>query len=346
MEPQTLLLALVGGAFSLAAFALLARTFFTVDQGTTAIVQRFGKFLREAEPGLRVKAPFVDVVAGRVDLRLRRFGVKVETKTADDVFVRVVIAVQYHVLPAGAHKAFYKLGDAAAQLASLASDAVRGRVPWIALRELFEQEGELAELVRGEIGRTAARFGYGIFKVLVTEIEPGARVKEAMGEADVTRRMCQAAAERAEIERVSKAKAAQTEAVVRALRGRAAVEQRRAAVTSLRESVGEFRRALPCASMKDVMNFVLMAQYYDTLKAIGAPPRSGAVLAPPTPAGVAGVTERLRNGLFEADRASILAGEAPSPGAAARAPLSWAQGPFFEAARGAPAAAAVEAAAP
>ncbi len=325
MATQTLTLALLAGALGLAAFALLRATLFRVEQGTIAVVQRLGRFLCEAGPGLHAKAPFVDRVAGRVDLRVQRLDVKVETKTADDAFVRVGLAVQYYVAPTQVCAAFYRFGDAAGQLASLATDALRARVPRLALRELFEREGELAGLVQAELARAAPCFGHEVFKVLVTDVEPDAQSREALGAADLARSRRREAAEKAEAARASSALAAEADAEGKARRSLAAVEHRRAAVESLRDAVGELRRVLPGVPTRDVMNFVLMAQYYESFKDLRAGSAAGLLLAPPSPDDVAGLTERLRNALFvETTRVARASGAPPAAlpeGRAAASPV-------------------------
>ena len=118
MSVQTLVLFGIAGAFAVVVIAMLSAAFFTVDQRTTVIVQRFGRFLREAGPGLHVKIPFVDTVIGRINLRVQQLDVTIETKTEDNVFVKMVVAVQYYVLPEKVYDAFYKLEDAKRQITS------------------------------------------------------------------------------------------------------------------------------------------------------------------------------------------------------------------------------------
>lgn len=59
--------------------------FFTVKQQTTAIVQRFGKFHSVRQSGFQLRIPFIDLIAGRINLRIQQLDVNVETKTKDDV---------------------------------------------------------------------------------------------------------------------------------------------------------------------------------------------------------------------------------------------------------------------
>ena len=182
-------------AVAIAAIALIAAitalvfTFFTVEQRTTAIVQRLGKFVREAGPGLNVKVPFFDSVAGRINLRVQQLDVKIETKTEDNVFVEMVVAVQFYVLPEKVYDAFYRLDDAARQITSYVFDVVRAQVPKIKLDDVFEKKDDIADIVKAELAQVMEGFGYGILKALVTDIDPDPKVKQSMNEINAAQRM-------------------------------------------------------------------------------------------------------------------------------------------------------------
>lgn len=290
------------GVIGLALLALLFNTFFTVEQRTTAIVQRLGKFVREAGPGLHFKVPLLDRVIGRLNLRVQQLDVRIETKTEDNVFVQMVVAVQYFVLPEKVYDAFYKLDDATRQITSFVFDVVRARVPKIKLDDVFEKKDEIADIVKSELAQVMDGFGYGILKALVTDIEPDARVKESMNEINAATRNRCAATERGEADRILKVKAAEGDAQSKALQGRGIADQRKAIVEGLRDSVDEFRRSVPGTTAKDVMNLVLMTQYFDMLKEIGASSRTNAILIPHSPGNLTSLTEQMRTAMIEADQ--------------------------------------------
>ena len=300
MLTQTQVLLFVAGAVGLVVAAMVSTTFFTVQQRTTVIVQRLGKFLREAGPGLHVKIPFIDAIIGRINLRVQQLDVKIETKTEDNVFVQIVVAVQYYVLPEKVYDAFYKLDDATRQITSFVFDVVRARVPKIKLDDLFEKKDEIADIVKSELAQVMDGFGYGILKALVTDIEPDARVKESMNEINAAQRMRVAATEKGEADRILKVKAAEGDAQSKALQGRGIADQRQAIVAGLRDSVDEFRKSVPGTTAKDVMNLVLMTQYFDMLKEIGASSRTNAILIPHSPGNLASLSEQMRNAMIEA----------------------------------------------
>jgi len=290
------------GALTVATIVVFRTTLFTVQQRTTAIVQRLGKFLREAGPGIHVKIPFLDRVVGRVNLRVQQLDVEIETKTEDNVFVRMVVAVQFYALPEKVYDAFYKLENANRQITSFVFDVVRAQVPKIKLDDVFEKKDDIANIVESELAQVMEGFGYGILKALVTDIDPDAKVKESMNEINAAQRMRVAATERGEADRILKVKAAEGDAQSKALQGRGIADQRQAIVAGLRDSVDEFRKSVPGTTAKDVMNLVLMTQYFDMLKEIGASSRTNAILIPHSPGNLTSLTEQMRNAMIEADQ--------------------------------------------
>jgi regulator of protease activity HflC (stomatin/prohibitin superfamily) len=297
-----LVLLYVLGALVLLSLLLAAGSFFTVEQQTAAIIQRFGKFIRVARPGLNARVPFVDNVVGRINLRVQQLDVKVETKTEDNVFVHVVVAVQFYVLPAKVYEAFYKLDNAATQITAFVFDVVRARVPKIKLDDVFEKKDEIADVVKSELAHVMEDFGYGILKALVTDIDPDDKVKHSMNEINAAQRMRVAATEKGEADRILKVKAAQAEAESKALQGKGIADQRKAIVEGLRESVDEFKRGVPGATAQDVMNLVLMTQYFDTLKEIGASSQTNTILIPHSPGNLTDLAAQMRNAMITAEQ--------------------------------------------
>jgi regulator of protease activity HflC (stomatin/prohibitin superfamily) len=257
------------------------------------VIERFGKFSSIAQPGLNFKIPWIDYVVGVVNLRVQQLDVRVETKTEDNVFVHVIVAVQYYVLPDRVYEAFYKLENAERQITSFVFDAVRARVPKIKLDDVFEKKDEIADVVSNELTSVMHQFGYGIVKALVTDIDPDAKVKMAMNEINTATRERVAASERGEAERILMVKRAQAEAETKALQGRGIADQRRAIVEGLRESVEQFQNSIEGAKAQDVMSLVLMTQFFDTLKDIGANSRSNTLFVPHSPGGMTEIYQQL-----------------------------------------------------
>lgn len=285
-------------------FLTLIFSFFTVDQQTAAVTQRFGKFVRVATSGLNFKTPWIDWVVGHINLRIQQLDVKVETKTEDNVFVRFVVSVQYFVIPDKVYEAFYKLDDPTKQITSFVFDVVRARVPKIKLDDVFDKKDEIADSVKGELAQVMDDFGYGIVKALVTDIDPDEKVKESMNEINAAQRLRMAASEKGEADRILKVKAAEADAQSKALQGEGIANQRKAIVDGLRESVAEFEKTVPGATAQDVMQLVLMTQYFDTLKEIGASSQTNTILIPHSPGNLSDLTAQMRNAMITADQVS------------------------------------------
>lgn len=276
--------------------------FFTVEQQQAALVQRMGKFARVASAGAHFKMPFVENVAGRINLRVQQLDVEVETKTLDNVFVKVVVAVQYFVLPDKIYEAFYKLNNAERQITSFVFDVVRARVPGIKLDDVFEKKDDIADAVKDELTQMMDDFGYGILKALVTDIDPDAKVKEAMNEINAAQRQRVASEEKGEAEKILKVKSAEAEAEAKALSGKGIADQRRAIIDGLRESVDEFQKSIPGASPQDVMNVVLMTQYFDMLKELGAASQNNTIMVPHSPGTVSELGSQIRDSMITANQ--------------------------------------------
>jgi regulator of protease activity HflC (stomatin/prohibitin superfamily) len=217
----------------------------------------------------------------------------------------MVVSVQYYVLPEKVYDAFYKLDNAQRQITSYVFDVVRAQVPKIKLDDVFEKKDDIADIVKAELEQVMEGFGYGILKALVTDIDPDAKVKLSMNEINAAQRMRVAATEKGEAERIIKVKAAEGDAQSKALQGRGIADQRQAIVAGLRDSVDEFQRSVPGTTAKDVMNLVLMTQYFDTLKEIGASSRTNTILIPHSPGSLASLSEQIRNAMIEAGQVAL-----------------------------------------
>ena len=281
---------------------ILANGLFTVQQQTAAIVERFGKFKRIATAGLNFKIPLIDRIAGRLSLRIQQLDVRVETKTNDNVFVFVIVSVQYYVLPAKVVDAFYRLQNPQAQITSFVFDTVRARVPSIILDDLFEKKDDIAQAVKAELDSVMDDFGYGIIKALVTDIDPDAKVKESMNEINAAQRLREAAIQQAEADKIRVVKAAEGEAESKALQGQGIANQRKAIIDGLKESVENFNNAVTGTKAEDVMNLVLMTQYFDTLKEIGLSGKSNTIMIPHSPGGMGDISEQMRNAIITAEQ--------------------------------------------
>jgi len=282
----------------------LFSSFFTVEQQTAAIVERFGKFSRVAGSGLNLKIPFVERVAGRINLRVQQLDVTVETKTLDNVFVHTVVAVQFMVVPDKVYDAFYRLDRPTVQITAYVFDVVRARVPKMELDDVFDRKDEIAIAVKQELSGEMDNFGYIIVQALVTDIDPDKKVKESMNEINAAKRLREAAQERGEADKILKVKAAEAEAESKALQGRGIADQRRAIIDGLRESVDQFAQSISGTTPESIMQLVLMTQHYDTVKEVGASSRANTIFIPYSPGAMADISTQMRDALISANAAS------------------------------------------
>lgn len=290
---------------------LFSSGFYVVEQQTCAVIERFGKFVRIALPGLNIKIPFIEKIQGRVSLRILQLDVKVETKTFDDVFITLLTSVQYRVLSEKVFEAFYTLEDAETQIESFVFDVVRARVPHIKLDDVFAKKDEIANSVRDELKEVMNGFGYDIIKSLVTDIHPDPKVKSAMNEINEAQRLRIAATERGESEKILKVKAAEAEAESKILQGKGIAGQRKAIVDGLKESLFELQKKVPHTQAHEVMSLLLMAQYFDTLKEMSAHSNNNTIFLPHSPAALQELQNQIRTALINpfAVTHSIVPGE-------------------------------------
>ena len=257
-----------------------------------------------ATAGLNFRLPFLDDDVGEVNLRVRQLDVDVETKTKDNVFVKVIVSVQYFVLPEKIFEAFDKLNDPDAQIKAFVFDVVRARVPMIDLDDVFAKKDEIADGVKSELCQVMENFGYSILKALVTDIDPDQKVKEAMNEINAAQRQRVAAMEKGEAEKILRVKEAEAEAESQGLAGKGVADQRKAIVDGLRESVGDFQRVIDGATPQDVMNLILMTQYFDTMKDIGGQSKSTTVFMPHSPGHVGDLASQIQGAIVTGDQVS------------------------------------------
>lgn len=278
---------------------------FSVQEQNAIIIERFGKFLKVANPGLNFKIPLVDKKAGEISLKVQQLDIIAETKTHDNVFVHLTVSVQYFVLPNKISDAFYKLNSPKSQITAYVYDVVRAKVPIMILDQVFENKDEIANAVKSELSEIMVQFGFGIANVLVTDIDPDAKVKEAMNEINSAQRLRVAATEKGEANKIILVKAAQAEAEANALHGKGVADQRRAIIEGLQQSVSEFQHAINGTTAADVMNIVMMTQYFDTLKEIGASGKTNTVMIPISPNGVSDLTSQMRNAIISANAVDL-----------------------------------------
>jgi len=284
--------------------SLVLGSFFTVRTAEVAVITRFGKFLRVADPGLNWKTPYFDTVAGMVSLRVNQITLTMETKTKDNVFVTIPISVQNRVRPEKVYDAYYKLSDPVAQIKSYVEQVILGHVPGMTLDEVFASQSSIAAAVKQELDADMATFGYEIVNVLVTDIVPDEKVKSAMNDINAAQREQVAANARGEAEKILVVKKAEAEAESKALQGQGIANQRKAIIEGLQVSIEQFQKVVDGASSKDVMQLVMVTQYFDTLKSIGESDKTNTLFLSHSPSAVKEVSDQILESMVIAQRAN------------------------------------------
>ncbi|MDG1290795.1 MAG: SPFH domain-containing protein [Flavobacteriaceae bacterium] len=254
---------------------------FVVKQQTSAVVERFGKFIAIRKPGLHFKIPLIDKISGRVSLRILQLDVIVETKTKDDVFVKLKVSVQYKILPDNVYDAFYKLDFPQDQITSYVFDVVRAVVPKMRLDDVFEKKDEIANAVKGELNDAMINYGYDIIKALVTDIDPDGEVKTAMNRINAAERQKIAAQYEGDAARILIVEKAKAEAESKRLQGQGIADQRREIARGLEESVDVLNNV--GINSQEASALIVVTQHYDTLQSIGEETNSNLILLPNSP---------------------------------------------------------------
>lgn len=254
---------------------------FIVKQQTAAIIERFGRFLVIRKPGLHIKIPLIDKVAGRLSLKILQLDVLVETKTKDDVFVKLKVSVQYKVLSDKVYDAFYKLDYPQDQITSYVFDVVRAEVPKMKLDDVFEKKDDIANAVKSELNDAMINYGYDIIKALVTDIDPDAQVKEAMNRINAAEREKVAAQYEGDAARILIVEKAKAEAESKRLQGQGIADQRREIARGLEESVDVLNNV--GINSQEASALIVVTQHYDTLQSIGEETNSNLILLPNSP---------------------------------------------------------------
>ncbi len=254
---------------------------FTVKQQTSAMVERFGRFHSIRRSGLHFKIPMIDRIVGRLNLKIQQLDVRVETKTKDNVFVKLNVSVQYNVLQDSMYDAFYKLESSTEQITSYVFDVVRAEVPKLKLDDVFERKDDIAVAVRRELEEAMNEYGYGIVKALVTDIDPDVEVKIAMNKINAAERKKIAAEHEAEAERIRIVAKARAEAESKRLQGQGIADQRREIARGLEESVDVLNKV--GINSQEASALIVVTQHYDTMQAMGENSNSNLILLPNNP---------------------------------------------------------------
>jgi len=311
------------GAIGIVLLITLLTGWFQVQQQERAIIERFGKFHRVARPGLNFKIPIVDQIAGRITHRVRELEITVESKTKDDVFVDLLVAVQFFVAETdeAVTAAQYKLVNPQQQISSYVFDTVRALVPEMPIDNVFSEKDKIAQAVKDRLAHIMSEFGFSILQALVNDIQPDSEVKKAMNKVNASARLREAARNEAEAQKIRVIAEAEAEARAKELQGVGIARQRLAIARGLKESVEACAAA--GISSAEATKMVLMTQHYDTVTAVGSRSKATIMMVPYGPTGMTNIGEQIAQALMTTEEAMHgKAEEEHHPGSARHNPPS------------------------
>lgn len=268
-------------AFGVMLFYIILSSFYVVKQQSMVILERFGRFAAVHGPGLRFKLPVIDKVAGRMSLKVKQLDVNVETKTKDNVFVKLKVSVQYVVGMDSVYDAFYKLDRPDEQINSYIFDVVRAEVPKMILDDVFVRKDDIANAIKAELQDAMQNYGYNIVRALVTDIDPDATVKSAMNRINAAEREKLAAEYEGEAERIRIVAKAKAEAESKRLQGQGIADQRREIAKGLEESVDILNSV--GINSQEASALIVVTQHYDTMQSMGENANSNLIMLPNAP---------------------------------------------------------------
>lgn len=271
--------------------------FACIRSGTIGVVERFGRYQRVVSPGLTMIAYPIEAIEHVLSTRIQQLDVECETKTLDNVFVNVVVSIQYQVIKNKADRACYELTHAAPQIRAYVFDVVRSAVPQMELDEAFRSKEVIAKNIAEQLTQSMDDYGFEIEGVLVTDLAPDNRVRNAMNEINANKRMKEAAAEKAEAEKILLVKAAEADAESKYLSGVGVAKQRKAIVDGLKDSVSDFSSNVSGTQASDIISLLMITQYFDMLEMVGNRSRGSTLFLSHSPDDAMNLQDKLKEGM-------------------------------------------------
>lgn len=291
---------------------ILFSSFYTVTQQTVAVIERFGRYVRTESPGLRIKIPLIEQIAKRVSLKVQQLVVEVESKTQDNVFVKLPVAVQYQVTPGREADSYYRLTNHEDQIESYVLDVVRAQVPKMSLDEVFEKKDDIGQVVKRELGESMGTYGYTIANALVRDVDPAEGVKNAMNEIQTQERLKQAAQAKGEANKILVVKQAEADKETKKLQGEGVAAEREAIAEGIKRSV-ETVASVGQIDPTEAMRTLLLTQYFDTLARIGTQSHATTIFLPHSPGGLTDVMNQIATAVISGNQATHRPSERAQP---------------------------------
>lgn len=292
---------------------------FTVHTQEAVIVERFGKFKRVAPAGLNFKTPFIDNITRPVSLRVQQLEVNIESKTKDNVFVTVPVAVQYQIEKDQVVAAYYELSNPEAQIRSYVFDTVRSALSGLELDQAFESKDDIASSVEQTLALSMQKFGFNIINTLVQDISPDQRVRDSMNSINAAQRDRVAAQSLAEADKIKRVTQAEAEAESKRLQGEGVAAQRKAIALGIAEQYEMLRKV---GIENSAEQLLLMTQYFDTMQDVARNARSNVLYLPSNPGAVGSMGDEIRSAMLQSQAAAAASQDADAADADSRRRVS------------------------
>jgi hypothetical protein len=317
-----------------------------VQESQVGFIESFGEFHSVAYSGATCLNCISQSLVGTLSLKVEQHKIDVETRSKDNVFIRVSLAVQMKVAqnqrefaqyqgnygkkhlqnrkgkkskvdlndtedvgegvelmgPAPEkddgilYNAYYRLENPVDQILSYMEEYFRFHGMEYTLDEMFAARNDMTHELQQMLNYKMNPFGWIICNILVLDIDPDHKVKQAMNDIITCEKEKRAQQSRAEAEKLTKILAAEAEARTRELAGEGIANARKAILHGLQESVENFKQALPDSDPNQILKTVLMTQYMDTIKEASLTGRNTFVM-PSSPAQVVAIEEQLRQAI-------------------------------------------------
>ena len=295
------------GASAIAILVFAAILIFTmvksVPQGWNWTVERFGRYTRTLDPGLRFLVPLMDRVGARINMMETVLDIEEqEVITKDNAMVVADAIAFYQVVDAS--KAAYEVRNLEQALRNISQTNIRAVLGSMDLDEALSNRDSINHRLLAVIDAASTPWGVKVTRVEIRDLAPPPDISEAMGRQMKAERLKRAeilTAEWLKQSAILKAEG-EREAQIREAEGRrqaafldAEARERSAeaearATTMVSEAIG--------AGNVQAINFFIAQKYSEALRAIAASPNAKTVLMPLEAASligsVAGIAELAR----------------------------------------------------
>lgn len=269
--------------------------FSIVETSEVVAVERCGKLQRFGKDGCVCFLWPWETFRHKESYRQEVLEVQIRTKTVDNVFIDVLVACNYQVNHKAIYQAYYALENRRQTMRAYIKDGIRTSLCSMTLDAAYSNKDEVSKELTENLFEAFQGYGLNILNVLVREITPDQRVMNAMNQINASKRELQAAEQRAEGEKVIKIKKAEAEAEAMYLSGEGVANQRKAIMDGLRDSIVDFSSKVSDTSPKEVMDLLILNQYFDALESIGSSKQMRTVMIPAD--GEGGARQSLMEGL-------------------------------------------------